>query len=80
MTGTDEDHRGKDLSRPDQSWSWRVASSWRPPKFLFLEHMPSDIARRHTVVDGAAKVVDGHIALATTPGLGIKLNLDEISR
>ena len=50
------------------------------PNFLFLEHMPHDIARRHTVVEGAAKVVDGHIPLPTAPGLGIELNLEEIAR
>ncbi len=50
------------------------------PNFLFLEHMPRDIARRHTVVHGAAKVVDGHIPLPTAPGLGIELNLEEIAR
>jgi galactonate dehydratase len=50
------------------------------PNFLFLEHMPRDIARRHTVVHGAANVIDGHISLPTTPGLGIKLNLEEIAQ
>ena len=35
---------------------------------------------RHTVVRGAAEVVDGHIALPTAPGLGIELNLAEIAR
>nr|MBA3378980.1 hypothetical protein [Chloroflexia bacterium] len=50
------------------------------PNFLFLEHMPHDIARRHTVVEGAAKVVDGHIPLPKAPGLGIELNLEEIAR
>ncbi|HET8523971.1 MAG TPA: mandelate racemase/muconate lactonizing enzyme family protein [Thermomicrobiales bacterium] len=50
------------------------------PNFLFLEHMPRDIAWRHTVVQGAAKVVDGHIALPTAPGLGIELNLEEMAR
>jgi galactonate dehydratase len=50
------------------------------PNFLFLEHMPRDIARRHTVIHGAAKVVDGHIPLPTAPGLGIELNLEEIAR
>lgn len=50
------------------------------PNFLFLEHMPRDIARRHTVVHGSVNVVDGHIALPTAPGLGIELNLEEIAR
>lgn len=50
------------------------------PNFLFLEHMPNDIARRHTVVHGAARVIDGHIDLPTAPGLGIDLDLDEIAR
>ncbi len=50
------------------------------PNFLFLEHMPHDIARRHTVVSGGARVVDGHIPLPTAPGLGIDLDLEEIAR
>jgi len=50
------------------------------PNFLYLEHMPGDIARRHTVVNGAARVVDGHIALPVSPGLGIELNLEEMAR
>jgi galactonate dehydratase len=50
------------------------------PNFRYLEHMPRDIAHRHTVVDGAATVVDGHIALLTAPGLGIELNLEEMAR
>jgi galactonate dehydratase len=50
------------------------------PNFLFLEHMPRDIARRHTVVHGGARVVDGHIPLPTAPGLGIELDLEEIAR
>ena len=50
------------------------------PNFLYLEHMPRDIARRHTVVHGSARVVDGHIPLPSAPGLGIELDLDEIAR
>jgi galactonate dehydratase len=50
------------------------------PNFRYLEHMPRDIARRHTVVRGAAQVVDGHIPLPTSPGLGIELNLEEVAR
>src|SRR5699024_10815137 len=50
------------------------------PNFRYLEHMPRDIARRHTVVRGAAQVVDGHIPLPTSPGLGIELNLEDIVR
>lgn len=50
------------------------------PNFLFLEHMPRDIARRHTVVRGGARVVDGHIPLPTAPGLGIEPDLEEIAR
>lgn len=50
------------------------------PNFRYLEHMPRDVAWRHTVVRGAASVVDGHIALPTEPGLGIDLNLAEMTR
>lgn len=50
------------------------------PNFLFLEHMPRDIERRHSVVRGAARVVDGHIPLPTAPGLGVELDLEEIAR
>lgn len=50
------------------------------PNFLFLEHLHRDVPWRHTVVRGAAEIVDGHIALPTAPGLGIELNLDEIER
>jgi len=50
------------------------------PNFRYLEHMPRDIDRRHTVVQGAARVVDGHIPLPTAPGLGIELDLEEIAR
>jgi galactonate dehydratase len=50
------------------------------PNFLFLEHSHHDVPWRWTVVNGAAQVVDGHIALPTAPGLGIELNLAEIER
>jgi len=50
------------------------------PNFLYLEHMPRDVERRHTVVRGAARVVNGHIPLPTAPGLGVELDLDEIAR
>jgi galactonate dehydratase len=50
------------------------------PSFLFLEHQHRDVPWRHTVARGAAEVVDGHIALPTTPGLGIELDLEELAR
>lgn len=50
------------------------------PNFLFLEHKHQDVPWRHTVVRGAAEVVDGHIPLPTAPGLGIELNVDEAER
>lgn len=50
------------------------------PNFLYLEHLHHDVPWRYSVVRGAAEVVDGHIALPTTPGLGIELNLEEIER
>jgi galactonate dehydratase len=50
------------------------------PNFLYLEHRHTDVPWRHTVVRGAAEVVDGHMALPTAPGLGIELDLDELAR
>ena len=50
------------------------------PNFLFLEQMPRDTPRRHTVVRGAARPVDGHIPLPTAPGLGVELDLEEAGR
>jgi galactonate dehydratase len=50
------------------------------PAFLYLEHQHKDVPWRHTVVRGAAEVVDGHIALPTAPGLGVELDLEEVAR
>lgn len=46
------------------------------PNFLILEYLPDDAPGRRALVDEPMRLVDGHLALPTGPGLGIDLNVD----
>ena len=48
------------------------------PNALMLERLEFDWPGRDTVITPAPKVVDGHIALPTAPGLGVDIIEDEI--
>ena len=50
------------------------------PNALMLERIEFDWPGRYEVVTPVLKVVDGHIALPDTPGLGVDLVLDEIRK
>lgn len=44
------------------------------PNFLIQEVMRGDVAWRDEVVSGHLPIIDGHVTLPTTPGLGIDVN------
>ena len=44
------------------------------PNFLILEHQMNDVPWRDDLTDEPLVVRDGHMALPTRPGLGVKLN------
>ena len=43
------------------------------PNFLILEHLEDDVPQRYEVMTGQPKIVDGHIIVPDTPGLGIDI-------
>ncbi|MEE3234852.1 MAG: mandelate racemase/muconate lactonizing enzyme family protein [Candidatus Latescibacterota bacterium] len=50
------------------------------PNFLILEHLANDVPQRYSIMTGQPEVTNGHITVPNTPGLGIDLIEEEISR
>jgi galactonate dehydratase len=43
------------------------------PNFLIMEHLEDDVPQRYEVVAPLPEIVDGHILVPDTPGLGVDL-------
>jgi len=43
------------------------------PNFLIMEHMEDDVPQRYEVVTPLPEIVDGHILVPDTPGLGVDI-------
>ncbi|MEM7133517.1 MAG: mandelate racemase/muconate lactonizing enzyme family protein [Chloroflexota bacterium] len=43
------------------------------PNFLILEHLEDDVPQRYEVMQPQPEIVDGHIVLPDTPGLGVDI-------
>ena len=50
------------------------------PNFLILEHLEDDVPQRYEVMTGQPKIVDGHIIVPDTPGLGIDIVEEAIAK
>ena len=50
------------------------------PNFLILEHLEDDVPQRYEVMIGQPKIVDGHIIVPDTPGLGIDIVEEAIAK
>ena len=50
------------------------------PNFLILEHLADDVPQRYEVMSGQPEIVDSHIVVPDTPGLGIDIDVDAIAR
>ncbi len=50
------------------------------PNFLILEYLPDDVPGRAELVDEPMRLVDGHLAIPTRPGLGIDLNVEAFAQ
>ena len=50
------------------------------PNFLILEHLADDVPQRYSVMNGQPEITKGFIAVPDTPGLGIDLVEEEISK
>jgi galactonate dehydratase len=50
------------------------------PNFLILEHLANDVPQRYTVMSGQPEIIDSHIAVPDTPGLGIDIVEEAIVR
>ena len=48
--------------------------------FLILEHLEDDVPQRYEVMTGQPKIVDGHIIVPDTPGLGIDIVEEAIAK
>lgn len=48
--------------------------------FFVLEHQLTDVAWRHDLTDVPLRVENGHYALPTGPGLGVKLNHEAVEK
>ncbi|MCE5237401.1 mandelate racemase/muconate lactonizing enzyme family protein [bacterium] len=50
------------------------------PNLLIMEHQLTDVPWRHELTDEPLLVQDGHYAVPTRPGLGLKLNHDAVRK
>ena len=50
------------------------------PNFLILEHLADDVPQRYSIMTGQPEITKGFIAVPDTPGLGIDLVEEEISK
>ena len=50
------------------------------PNFLIMEHLEDDVPQRYEVVTPRPEIVDGHILVPDTPGLGVDLVEEAIAR
>jgi galactonate dehydratase len=50
------------------------------PNFLIMEHVEDDVPQRYEVVTPLPEIVDGHITVPDTPGLGVELVEDAIAK
>ena len=50
------------------------------PNFLIMEHMEDDVPQRYEVVTNLPEIVDGHILVPNTPGLGVDIDEAAIAR
>ena len=50
------------------------------PNFLILEHLADDVPQRYEVMTGQPEIVDSHIIVPDTPGLGIDIVEEAIAQ
>jgi len=50
------------------------------PNFLILEHLADDVPQRYEVMQPQPTIVDGHLVVPTTPGLGVDIVEDAIAQ
>lgn len=50
------------------------------PNFLILEHLVNDVPQRYEVMSGQPTIVDGHMIVPDTPGLGVDIDEKVIAR
>ena len=50
------------------------------PNFLIQEHLANDVRQRYEVMRGQPDIVDGHIIVPDTPGLGVDIDEEVIAR
>lgn len=50
------------------------------PNFLILEHLEDDVPQRQQVMTGQPKIVDSHIIVPDSPGLGVDIVEEAIAR
>ena len=50
------------------------------PNFLIMEHLEDDVPQRYEVIDTLPQIVDGHILVPDTPGLGVDIVEEAIVR
>ena len=50
------------------------------PNFLILEHLADDVPQRYEVMTGQPEIVNGHIIVPDTPGLGVDIVEEAIVR
>ena len=50
------------------------------PNFLILEHLEDDVPQRQQVMTGQPEIVDSHILVPDTPGLGVDIVEEAIAR
>jgi L-alanine-DL-glutamate epimerase-like enolase superfamily enzyme len=50
------------------------------PNFLILEHLADDVPQRYEVMTGQPEIVDSHIIVPDTPGLGVDIVEEAIAR
>ena len=50
------------------------------PNFLILEHLADDVPQRYEVMTGQPEIVDSHIIVPDTPGLGIDIVEETIAQ